>query len=199
MKWSFEYKKISQSFKEFNAEEESCATSSGLAVSSAMQAALSKLETKNAELRSRSVEMLYENQRLADMISSWTKSSVSLQKLQGAIKPYGDKTGLGYNSNEGKFKAEEESCATSSGLSGSSAMQAALSKLETKNAELRSRSVEMLYENQRLADMISSWTKSSVSLQKLQGAIKPYGDKTGLGYNSNEGSITETSSLKDKV
>ncbi|KZV21163.1 hypothetical protein F511_24727 [Dorcoceras hygrometricum] len=93
-----------------------------------------------------------------------------------------------------EFKAEEESCATSAGLAGSSAMQAALSKLETENAELRSRSVELLYENQRLADIISSWTKSSASLQKLQGAIKPSGDKTRLGYNSNEGSIAETSS-----
>ncbi|KZV32565.1 hypothetical protein F511_36773 [Dorcoceras hygrometricum] len=58
-----EYKKISQSFKEFKAEEESCATSAGLAGSSAMQAALSKLENENPELRSRSEEMLYENQR----------------------------------------------------------------------------------------------------------------------------------------
>ncbi|KZV55512.1 hypothetical protein F511_33760 [Dorcoceras hygrometricum] len=35
-----EYKKLSQSFKEFKAEEENCATSAGLAGSSAMQAAL---------------------------------------------------------------------------------------------------------------------------------------------------------------
>ncbi|KZV51209.1 hypothetical protein F511_16099 [Dorcoceras hygrometricum] len=73
-------------------------------------------------------------------------------------------------------------------------MQAALTKLETENAKLRSRSEEILYENQRLADIIRSWTKSSASLQKLQGATNPSGDKTGLGYNSNEGSITETCS-----
>ncbi|KZV43129.1 hypothetical protein F511_07944 [Dorcoceras hygrometricum] len=60
----------------------------------------------------------------------------------------------------------------------SSNMQVVLSKLETENAELRSRSEEILYENQRLVDIISSWTKSSASLQKLQGAIKPSGDKT---------------------
>ncbi|KZV48346.1 leucine-rich repeat receptor-like protein kinase [Dorcoceras hygrometricum] len=72
-------------------------------------------------------------------------------------------------------------------------MQADLSKLETENAELRSRSEEMFYENQRLTGIISSWTKSSASLQKLQGATTSSGDKTGLGYNSDEGSITETS------
>ncbi|KZV30982.1 hypothetical protein F511_15872 [Dorcoceras hygrometricum] len=95
-----EYKKFSQSFKEFKAEEESCATSAELAGSSAMQDALSKLENENAELKNRTEEMLYKNQRLADMISSWTKSSSSLQKLQGATKQSGDKTGLGYYSNE---------------------------------------------------------------------------------------------------
>ncbi|KZV50558.1 hypothetical protein F511_33697 [Dorcoceras hygrometricum] len=85
-----EYKKLSKSFKEIKAEEESCATSAGLAGSSAMQAALTKLATENAELRSRSEEMLYENQRLADIINSWTKSSASLQKMQGAANPSGD-------------------------------------------------------------------------------------------------------------
>ncbi|KZV35424.1 hypothetical protein F511_35825 [Dorcoceras hygrometricum] len=91
--------------------------------------------------------MLYENQRLADIISSWTKSSASLQKLQRATKQSGDKTGLGYYRNENStsetssnprlFKAEEESCATSAELAGSSAMQAALSKLENENDELK--------------------------------------------------------------
>ncbi|KZV14670.1 hypothetical protein F511_40699 [Dorcoceras hygrometricum] len=73
------------------------------------------------------------------------------------------------------------------------AMQAALSNLATENEELKSRSQEMLYENQRLVYIISSWTRSSASLDKLHGAIKPSGDKTGLGYGSNDSSTTETS------
>ncbi|KZV51684.1 hypothetical protein F511_30097 [Dorcoceras hygrometricum] len=36
----------------------------------------------------------------------------------------------------------------------------------------------MHHGNQRLADIISSWTRSSASLQKLHGATKPYGDKS---------------------
>ncbi|KZV25995.1 phragmoplast orienting kinesin 2 [Dorcoceras hygrometricum] len=95
-----EYKKLSQSFKEFKAEEESCATSVELAGSTAMQAALSKLENENDELKNRTEEILCENWRLADIISSWTKYSASLQKLQGATKQSGDKTGLGYYRNE---------------------------------------------------------------------------------------------------
>ncbi|KZV39065.1 hypothetical protein F511_35459 [Dorcoceras hygrometricum] len=53
----------------------------------------------------------------------------------------------------------------------------------------------MLYENQRLAGIISSWTRSSASLHKLHGATKPSDDRTGLGYNSDEGSTTDTSSI----
>ncbi|KZV41456.1 hypothetical protein F511_36013 [Dorcoceras hygrometricum] len=55
----FEYKKLSQSFEEVKAEKESCAMNTEQTSSSNMQAALSKLETENAELRSRSEEMLY--------------------------------------------------------------------------------------------------------------------------------------------
>ncbi|KZV50759.1 hypothetical protein F511_25621 [Dorcoceras hygrometricum] len=95
-----EYKKLSQSFEEVKAERESCATKVELVISSYMQAALSKLETENEELRSRSQEMLSENQHLSNIISSWTRSSASLDKLHGAMKPSGDRSGLGYGSNE---------------------------------------------------------------------------------------------------
>ncbi|KZV38371.1 hypothetical protein F511_19892 [Dorcoceras hygrometricum] len=282
-----------------------------------MQAALSKLVTENEELRSKSEEILSENQWLAGIIRSWIRSSVSLQRLHRAKKPSGDKTGLGFNSDEGsttetsstpmlestKFRnfvkysagqpkeaqsgddmivakppiwqgrfcglgysipkksreiwlnkriiqmrgkpkkymmAEEKKSAwadsdseeSNSGTSSSSEsedevqclmadeteeifdfsslnlhsyetndelvvssyMQAALSKLVTENEELRSKSEEILSENQRLAGIISSWIRSSVSLQRLHRATKPSGDKTGLGYNSDEGSTTETSS-----
>ncbi|KZV24135.1 lysM domain receptor-like kinase 4-like [Dorcoceras hygrometricum] len=45
----------------------------------------------------------------------------------------------------------------------------------------------------------SSHDWSSASLEKLHGAMKPFGDKTGLGYNSNEGSTVETSSNPQMV
>ncbi|KZV40037.1 hypothetical protein F511_12432 [Dorcoceras hygrometricum] len=74
-------------------------------------------------------------------------------------------------------------------------MQAALSKLATENDELRSRSQEMLSENQLLAEIISSWTRSSASLDKLHGAMKPSDDRSGLGYGSNDSSKAETSCI----
>ncbi|KZV55555.1 hypothetical protein F511_23514 [Dorcoceras hygrometricum] len=50
----------------------------------------------------------------------------------------------------------------------------------------------MLNENERLAEIISSWTRSSASLDKLHGAMKPSGDKSGLGYGSNDNSTSDT-------
>ncbi|KZV50704.1 hypothetical protein F511_19616 [Dorcoceras hygrometricum] len=100
-----EYKKLSQSFKEVKSEKESCATKAELVSSSEMQVALSKLSTDDEELRNRSQELLNENQRLTEIISSWTKSSASLDKFHGAMNPSGDRSGLGYGSNESN-KAE---------------------------------------------------------------------------------------------
>ncbi|KZV18817.1 acyl-CoA dehydrogenase-related protein [Dorcoceras hygrometricum] len=65
-----EYKKLSESFKEVKVEKKSCATKVELVSSSEMQAVLSKLSTENDELRSRSQEMLNENLRLSDILSS---------------------------------------------------------------------------------------------------------------------------------
>ncbi|KZV49148.1 tRNA pseudouridine(38/39) synthase-like [Dorcoceras hygrometricum] len=74
-------------------------------------------------------------------------------------------------------------------------MKAALSKLITENDELRSGSQEMLNENQRLAKIISSWTKSSASLDKLHGAMKPSGDRSELRYGSYDSNTAETSCI----
>ncbi|KZV14845.1 hypothetical protein F511_40696 [Dorcoceras hygrometricum] len=65
------------------------------------------------------------------------------------------------------------------------------------------RSQEMINENQRLAEIISSWTKSSTSLQKLQGTLKPSGDKSGLGMEGMKATLrkqsrSETSSDAEK-
>ncbi|KZV45831.1 hypothetical protein F511_35274 [Dorcoceras hygrometricum] len=90
-----EYKNLSQSFKEVKAEKESDAMSAELVSSSDMQAALCKLVTENEELRNKSEEILSENQWLAGIISSWTRSSLSLQQLHGATKRSDDRIGLG--------------------------------------------------------------------------------------------------------
>ncbi|KZV32816.1 hypothetical protein F511_24062 [Dorcoceras hygrometricum] len=76
-----EYKKFSQSFEEVKAEKESHASKDDLESSSELQTALSKKMAENDELRNMSQEIMNENQRLAETISSLTKSSASLQKL----------------------------------------------------------------------------------------------------------------------
>ncbi|KZV39624.1 spindle pole body component 110-like [Dorcoceras hygrometricum] len=72
-----------------------------------------------------------------------------------------------------EVKAEKKSYANKAELVSSSEIQATLSKLDTENDELRSR--------------------SSASMDKLHGAMKPSGDKTGLGYDGNVSSTAETS------
>ncbi|KZT75700.1 Abscisic acid 8'-hydroxylase [Dorcoceras hygrometricum] len=74
-----------------------------------------------------------------------------------------------------------------------------LSKLTAENDLLRSRSSELESENERLNIIISSWTKSSVSLGKLHVAQKPVNDKSGLGFNSSESSEGETSTQSQLV
>ncbi|KZV58326.1 hypothetical protein F511_34591 [Dorcoceras hygrometricum] len=76
-----------------------------------------------------------------------------------------------------EVKAEKESHATKAEPVSSNDLQTALSKITTENEDLRSRSQEMMNENQRLSEIILSWTKSSASLQKLQGAMKSSGLK----------------------
>ncbi|KZV19386.1 hypothetical protein F511_04247 [Dorcoceras hygrometricum] len=72
-------------------------------------------------------------------------------------------------------------------------LQTALSKLKTENDDLRSRSQDMIDENLCLAEIISSWTKSSGSLQRLHGAMEPSSNKIGLGYETDESNVAETS------
>ncbi|KZV23551.1 hypothetical protein F511_36489 [Dorcoceras hygrometricum] len=95
-----EYRMLSQSFEEVKTEKESRSMKAEPVSADDLQTSLSKLTSENEDLRSRSQEMINENQRLAAIISSWTKSSASLQKLQGAMKSSGDKSGLGYESCE---------------------------------------------------------------------------------------------------
>ncbi|KZV44936.1 hypothetical protein F511_15432, partial [Dorcoceras hygrometricum] len=52
-------------------------------------------------------------------------------------------------------------------------------------------------ENERLSQVMSSWTKSSVSLGKLHETQKPLNDKSGLGFSIGESSSGETSTQSD--
>ncbi|KZV43162.1 spindle pole body component 110-like [Dorcoceras hygrometricum] len=65
-----------------------------------LQIELSKLKTENESLRLRSCELKSENERLKEVMSSWTQSSVSLNKLCETQKPAYDRTGLGFNADE---------------------------------------------------------------------------------------------------
>ncbi|KZV46131.1 hypothetical protein F511_13500 [Dorcoceras hygrometricum] len=74
-----------------------------------------------------------------------------------------------------------------------------LSTLKAKNEFLRSKSCELESEIEKLNLTMSSWTKSSASLDKLFGIQKPASDRTGLGFNVSESGSGETSTQSQLV
>ncbi|KZV32555.1 triacylglycerol lipase [Dorcoceras hygrometricum] len=85
-----EYKKLSQSFEEVKTKRESWAIKGELVGSCDMQANLSKLTTANEELRCKSQDMLYENQRLAfpcGNLESSTCVTLNGSGIQPAVGP----------------------------------------------------------------------------------------------------------------
>ncbi|KZV15831.1 microtubule-associated protein 70-4 [Dorcoceras hygrometricum] len=101
-----EYRKLSQTFEEITAEN-GCLKNSSVESSTvhledtdSLQTELSKLKIKNDFLRTKSCELSSENERLSQVMSLWTKSSISLGKLHEAQKPLNDKSALGFSVGE---------------------------------------------------------------------------------------------------
>ncbi|KZV32121.1 hypothetical protein F511_31879 [Dorcoceras hygrometricum] len=94
-----EYRNLSQTFEEVKAENVDLKNSSAepstveLGKTDSLQIELSKLKTENESLRIRSSELKSEIEKLKLTMSSWTKSSVSLDKLFEIQKPANDRTG----------------------------------------------------------------------------------------------------------
>ncbi|KZV52939.1 hypothetical protein F511_35424 [Dorcoceras hygrometricum] len=101
-----EYKKLSQTFKDVKAENECLKDNSDgtshlqLDYSDSLKIELSKMKTEIESLISKSNELTSENDKLNQVMSSWTKSSISLGKLHDVQKPFNDRTGLGFSSGE---------------------------------------------------------------------------------------------------
>ncbi|KZV41224.1 hypothetical protein F511_39638 [Dorcoceras hygrometricum] len=104
-----EYRKLSQTFEEIKAENECLKNISVESITSqledtdSLQTELSKLKIENDILRTKSCELSSEIERLSQVMSSWTKSSVSLNKLHETHKPLNDKSGLGFSFGESSF------------------------------------------------------------------------------------------------
>ncbi|KZV46637.1 hypothetical protein F511_38752 [Dorcoceras hygrometricum] len=82
-------------------------------------------------------------------------------------------------------------------LGESDSLQTELSKLNIENDLLRTKSCELSSENEILSQVMSSWTKSYVSLGKLHETQKSLNDKSGLGFCFGESSSEETSTQSD--
>ncbi|KZV39393.1 hypothetical protein F511_23553 [Dorcoceras hygrometricum] len=111
-----EYRKLSRTFEEIKAENNGLKNSTAepstaqLGEFESLQTELSKLKIENDSLRAKSCELSSENERFNHVMSSWTKSSVSLSKLHETQKPLTDKSGLGFSFGE---NSSEETCTES--------------------------------------------------------------------------------------
>ncbi|KZV14021.1 hypothetical protein F511_44602 [Dorcoceras hygrometricum] len=101
-----EYRKLSHSFEEIKAENENLKNSSiesstdTLEDIDSLKIELSKLMMENELLRNESSELKAEIEKSNLTMSSWAKSSASLDKLFGIQKLASDRTGLGFNSSD---------------------------------------------------------------------------------------------------
>ncbi|KZV26560.1 hypothetical protein F511_23856 [Dorcoceras hygrometricum] len=100
-----EYRKLSHSFEEIKAENENLKNSAiesstdTLEDIDSLKIELSKLMMENELLRNESSELKAEIEKSNLTMRSWAKSSTSLDKLFGILKPASDRTGLGFNSS----------------------------------------------------------------------------------------------------
>ncbi|KZV45157.1 hypothetical protein F511_22359 [Dorcoceras hygrometricum] len=123
-----EYKKLSQTFKEVKAEN---------------------MDLKNSSVEPSTVQL--ENERLNQVMSSWTQSSVSLSKLDETQKPLNDKSGLGFNGGESS--------------SGDTCTQSKLVYDKFKNMNF----VKAIPENSK-----SSWLKNRLDKEKEKAGSKSF-------------------------
>ncbi|XP_073152646.1 uncharacterized protein [Henckelia pumila] len=107
---------------------------------------------------------------LNEMVNEYRMLSLKFDEVRTNEKSTTDKSDQS-NSNE---------------YTGSDSLRAQINLLMIENNDMRSKLQETLSENQRLTDLVNSWNKASISLDKLTVMQKQAGDKSGLGYNTNE-------------
>ncbi|KZV15825.1 hypothetical protein F511_26907 [Dorcoceras hygrometricum] len=101
-----EYRKLSHSFEEAKAENNSLKSSSAESSSDEQEDAdtlkteLSKLQAENELLRNEISELKAEVAKSTVEMSSYNKSTITLQKICESQKQASDKTGIGFNNSE---------------------------------------------------------------------------------------------------
>ncbi|KZV42398.1 hypothetical protein F511_25829 [Dorcoceras hygrometricum] len=148
------------------------------------------------------VHCLMANQSTEDEVFDFSNTEFTLEDLINALNEMVHEYRKLSQTFE-KIKAENI-CLKSSSVEPSTAqlgdsdiLKIELSKLKIENESLRNRSCKLTSENEKLNHVMSSWTKSSVSLGKLHETQKPLNDKTGLGFSVGESSSEETSTQSD--
>ncbi|KZV34290.1 hypothetical protein F511_39221 [Dorcoceras hygrometricum] len=165
-----EYKKLSQTFEEVKAENMVLKNSSvepstvQIGETDSLKIELSKLKTENESLRLRSCELESENERLKEVMSSWTQSSVSLNKMCETQKLAYDRTGLCFSADE---SSSGETCTQSN---------MACDKFKKINF-VKASVIHNVYESVRYDDQISG--KLNQKGKAGIGYVRPENSKSG--------------------
>ncbi|XP_073120346.1 uncharacterized protein [Henckelia pumila] len=109
-------------------------------------------------------------QALNEMVAEYKKLSISFEEAKTEKSCLID-------------KSRESSCLQQKELDG---LKTKLNLLATENDNMKRVFQTTFFENQKLLKTINAWNKASVSLDKIHENQKQAGDKTGLGYGSNE-------------
>ncbi|KZV27858.1 hypothetical protein F511_38256 [Dorcoceras hygrometricum] len=147
------------------------------------------------------------NQTIVDEVCDFSNSEFTREDLINALNelvleyPKLSKTFEEIKAENGCLKNSSVESSTSQ-LEDIDSLQTEFSKLKIGNDLLRTKSCDLSSENKRLSQMMSSWTKSSVSLGKLHETQKPLNEKSGLGFSfgesSSEGTSTQSNMDGDK-
>ncbi|KZV36608.1 hypothetical protein F511_42041 [Dorcoceras hygrometricum] len=188
-----EYRKLSHTFEEVKAEN------NDLKNSSVEPSAVSSSDSEQEEVHCLMADQTSDDEvfdfsnieftqedlisALNDMVKEYRKLSHTFEEVKA-------------ENNDLKNSSVEPSAAE---LGEADSLKIELSKLKTENELLRNESSELKAEIEKLNLTMSSWTKSSASLDKLFGIQKPANDRTGLSFNISESSEGETSTQSQLV
>ncbi|KZV24455.1 hypothetical protein F511_17242 [Dorcoceras hygrometricum] len=162
-----EYRKLSKTFEEVKDENDDLKNSSvepstvELGEADSLKIELNKLIAENELLRNESSELKAEIEKLNLTMSSWTKSSASLDKLSGIQKPASDRTELCFNSSE----SSEGETSTQSQL-----VYDKFNKMRFVKASVTSDSCESIKYNDQTSPKLNHKGKSGIGYQRPENS-----------------------------
>ncbi|KZV48031.1 spindle pole body component 110-like [Dorcoceras hygrometricum] len=157
----------------------------------------SSSRSSSSESEQEEVHCLMANQTSDDQVFDFSNIEFTREDLVSALNDM-VKEYMKLSHSFEEIKAENENLKNSSIESRTDTLED-IDSLMMENELLRNEFSELKAEIEKSNLTMSSWAKSSTSLDKLFGVQKPASDRTGLGFNGSENSSGETSTKSQLV